>query len=98
MVRSFLVLCLSMSLIHLNVPRAAACINDRDTRRTEHEFRTNYEFKSSEFDQKSMSETPAVSAIFWPITLGGALTWAGYGMGFLAGGFVVCNLRRVSGS
>jgi hypothetical protein len=52
MYRSLLALSVSMTIVLLHVSGAAACINDRDTYRTEREFRTNYEFKPSDDQQK----------------------------------------------
>jgi hypothetical protein len=44
--RLFIPMFLALVATQFQVSSAAACINDRDTSRTEQEFKKNYEFKS----------------------------------------------------
>jgi hypothetical protein len=82
-------MCLSMTMIMMHLSPVAACFNDRDTHRTEREFRTNYEYKPTEVEPKSRFETPAVSEennrSSWTVT---ALTLSGVGMLCLTCGLV----------
>src|SRR5438067_167833 len=80
------------ALMSLHVSAANACINDRDTVRTEREFKTNYEFKSNYQEQAPLPhESPAPPRSEW---LSQAATWTGFGLLFGAVGLVTATVRR----
>ena len=92
--RSFLVLCVSMTIVLVHHSSASACINDRATYQTEREFRTNYEFKPSDDEPKRQFETtnPSLASTTWTDA---ALAWSGSGLALFACGLVVSNLRGI---
>jgi hypothetical protein len=70
---------------------ASACINDRDTGRTEREFQSNYEFKSR-YEEKEVTPPAPSSAEDGSGDL--IATWSGAGLLLLAAGTVAVNVRR----
>jgi hypothetical protein len=75
----------------LSASPAAACINDRLTRKTEYEFKKNYEFKSGYQEKDPAPELSPPAEKSW-----GPLAAMGSGVACLvaAAGLVVVNFRR----
>jgi hypothetical protein len=80
---------LSILVALLHVTLAVACMNDRETVRTESEFKKHYEFKSG-YQQGSPAESSPTGTPWTPI----AATFSGIGL--LAGSIALVrgNVRR----
>jgi hypothetical protein len=94
MSRLLLLVCLVFVTALVPVSVARACINDRDTSRTEHEYKANYEFKVDYQDQdpKPTIESPPSSAPIGPLTM----IWSGVGLLIATVGVITINVRRSS--
>jgi hypothetical protein len=89
MYRSLFSTCVTFVAALVFVPVAAACINDRETVRTEQEFKSRYEMKSDSQDQRPEIKSPSDNP--WrPIAMMGG------GAGLLLGavGLVTFSIRR----
>ena len=88
--RQLLVLASVATLLYAS--SAAACVNDRDTSRTEQEFKKNYEFKSgftSEPNPSYESPAPAEPQLVYTMA-----TVSGFGLLALAAGLAGINVRN----
>jgi hypothetical protein len=84
-----LAVCLAVLVALLAVSPAGACMNDRETTRTESEFRKHYEFKSG-FQPKATDEPPTTDKRWAPLIASFS------GVGLLLGSFALIgiNVRR----
>src|SRR5262249_42133538 len=88
--RLYLAVCLSLLIPLLNAPLAVACINDRETVRTESEFKKHYEFKSGYQESNPSNESPTTNNQWVSIPA----AWSGVAL--LAGplALVTFNVRK----
>src|SRR5262249_22586862 len=93
MAKLLLVSCLSFAASLLAACPAEACINDRGTKQTEHEFKKNYEFKSNYQEKDTTPDISSPSEKQWgPL----AATWSGVGLLVAAASIVIVNFRRAN--
>jgi hypothetical protein len=81
--------CLAAILALLHVSQARACINDRETVRTESEFKKHYEFKSGYQDQHP-AESPSTRQPYVPL----AVSLSGIVLLGCAAFLMMSNVRR----
>ncbi len=81
--------CLSVFVALMQASLVSACINDRETVRTESEFRKHYEFKSG-YQQKDPDESSTTEKKWVPLVASFS------GVGLLAGSVALIgvNVRR----
>jgi hypothetical protein len=86
-------ICLATLTSLFIAPQAKACINDRDTFRTEQEYKKNYEFKSGFTPEPKPSyESPAPGGDSLLTT---SATGSGVVMLLFAGGLSLVNFSRI---
>ncbi len=85
---------LALVAMQFQISPAAACINDRETVRTEQEFKKNYEFKSGFTSEPIPTSDSQPAENHWVAT---AAVGSGASLLMLAAGFMTlnfCKLRR----